>query len=124
MTVQELMRLQRKFDHSHESEFHWDGTITQENLDMLEFLLIALMGDLGKTSSIVKKIVRGDFTLNEKKPDLSEEIVDMFIYLIKLAYQLDIDPEQVYTEKMAKNYDRFKNYEKGSASGKTPIRRE
>ena len=123
MTIQELMRLQREFDHSHESEFRWDGSITQENLDMLEFLLIALMGELGETSNIVKKIVRGDFTLDEKKSNLSEEIVDMFIYLIKLAYQLDIDLEQVYTEKMTKNHDRFKNYEKGSAS-EAPIPRE
>ena len=112
MTLEELIFLQKKFDHAHKSTFCWDSPITQENLEMMEFLLVALMGELGEISNIAKKIVRGDFALAEKKPELSEEIADMFIYLIKLSYQLDIDLELAYTEKMAKNRDRFKHYEK------------
>lgn len=104
-----------EFDKSHKSTFCWDSPITQENLEVLEFLLVALMGELGESSNIVKKIVRGDFTLDEKKADLSEEFADILIYLIKLSYQLGIDLETACTEKIAKNYDRFKHYEKGGS---------
>lgn len=37
----------------------------------------------------------------------------MLIYLIKFSYQLGIDLEAACMEKIAKNYDRFKRYEKG-----------
>ena len=112
MTLQDLILRQKEFDHAHQGAFCWDCPITQENLDILEFLLVALTGELGEAANIVKKIVRGDFTLEEKKPELSDEIVDMLIYLVKLSYQLDIDLEHAYTEKMAKNRDKFKCYEK------------
>lgn len=117
MTFQELILRQKEFDGAHESAFSWSCPITQENLEVLEFLLVALMGELGETSNLVKKIVRGDFLLAEKKADLSEELADMLIYLIKLSYQLGIDLEAACTEKIAKNYDRFKRYEKGDNSG-------
>lgn len=42
---------------------------------------------------------------------LTEEISDVFIYLIKLVYQLDFDLESEYFKKMKKNEERFKNYE-------------
>lgn len=115
MTLQELILKQKEFDRSHKSTFCWDSPITEDNLDVLEFLLIALMGELGETSNIVKKIVRGDFSLDEKKADLTEELADMFIYLVKLSYQLEIDLEAACTEKIAKNYGRFKHYEKGDS---------
>lgn len=115
MTFQELILRQKEFDRSHKSTFCWDSPITQGNLDVLEFLLIALMGELGETSNIVKKIVRGDFSLDEKKADLSEELADMLIYLIKVSYQLGIDLETACTEKISKNYDRFKHYRKGDS---------
>lgn len=115
MTLQELIYRQKEFDRSHKSTFCWDSPITQDNLEILEFLLVALMGELGETSNIVKKVVRGDFSLEEKKADLAEELADLFIYLVKLSYQLEIDLEAACTEKISKNYDRFKRYEKGDS---------
>lgn len=112
MTVDEIISFQKEFDSAHESRFPWNSRIDENNLASLEFLLISLTGELGETSNIVKKIIRGDFTLDEKRADISEEIVDMFIYLIKLSYQLDIDLEATYLDKMEKNRERFKKYER------------
>ena len=75
-------------------------------------MLVSLTGELGETANIVKKIVRGDFKLDEKKDELQEEITDVFIYLLKLSYQLDIDLEKAYADKMKKNWERFSKYEK------------
>ncbi len=112
MTLQELIQLQREFDSIHEGNFKWNSKITDSNIEMLEFLLVSLTGEVGEVANIVKKIVRGDFKLGEKKPDIQEELVDVFIYLLKLSYQLDIDLENAYIEKMKKNRERFLKYEK------------
>ena len=112
MTLRELVNLQRQFDGKHESTFPWDVPITDNNLENLEFLLVAFAGEFGEVSNIVKKIVRGDFSLDEKKNEISEEIADMFAYLIKMSYQLDIDLESAYLEKVEKNKEKFRHYEK------------
>ena len=111
MTLKELTRVQEEFDSAHAGYFKWNSKISEENLEMLEFLLVSLTGELGETSNIVKKIARGDFRLEEKRADIQEEIADMFIYLLKLAYQLDIDLEDAYLDKLKKNQERFKCYE-------------
>lgn len=114
MTLNEIIDLQKEFDSNHESTFIWNSQITDENLENLEFLLVALAGEFGEVSNIVKKIVRGDYSLEEKKNEISEEIADMFAYLIKLSYQLNIDLEATYIEKMRKNREKFKHYERGN----------
>lgn len=112
MTIQELIELQKEFDGKHKGNFKWNSKVTDSNIEMLEFLLVSLTGEVGEVANIVKKIVRGDFKLDEKKPDIQEELADVFIYLLKLSYQLDIDLEKAYVEKMAKNRERFLKYEK------------
>lgn len=112
MTLQELIELQKKFDGNHKGNFMWNSKVTDSNIEILEFLLVSLAGELGETANIVKKIVRGDFKLEEKKEDLQEELADVFIYLLKLSYQLEIDLEKAYLEKMKKNQERFRKYEK------------
>lgn len=112
MTLQELMNLQETFDKKHTSKFNWSEKINDNNIEMLEFLLISMFGEIGETANLVKKSVRGDFRLSDIKDDLSEEIADIFIYLIKLCIQLDIDLEKSYLAKMEKNMERFKKYEK------------
>lgn len=112
MTLNELMDFQKEFDSRHEGNFKWDTKVSDENLEFLEFLVIALMGEVGETANIIKKILRGDFKLSEKKEDLEEEISDIFAYLLKLSYQMDIDMESTYLKKMKINEERFKKYEK------------
>ena len=112
MTLEELTKYQKEFDSQNEGNFKWNEKVTDSNIEILEFLLVSLTGELGETANIVKKIVRGDFKLDEKKDELQEEITDVFIYLLKLSYQLDIDLEKAYADKMKKNWERFSKYEK------------
>lgn len=112
MTLNEITDLQKQFDGNHVSAFPWDEKIADHNLEILEFLLVAFAGEFGEVANIVKKIVRGDYTLDEKRNEISEEIADMFAYLIKLSYQLNIDLEEAYLKKVHKNQEKFKCYEK------------
>ena len=114
MTLKELLDMQAAFDETHEGKFPWNCKVTDDNIGLLEFLIVSLTGELGETANIVKKIARGDFPLEEKKEELSEEMADMFAYLLKMSYQLDIDLEKAYVQKMQKNQERFQNYEKKS----------
>lgn len=111
MTIKELMVLQEEFDLKHRSKFNWSEKIDDNNIEMLEFLLISMFGEIGETANLVKKSVRGDFKLEVIKDELSEEIADIFIYLMKICIQLDIDLEENYLKKLKKNTERFKKYE-------------
>lgn len=112
MTLNELVIKQAKFDALHSGNFNWNQMIDNNNIEILEFLLIALMGEMGETSNLVKKVLRGDFSLDDIYDEMKEEIIDMFIYIIKISYQLNIDLETEYCKKLAKNMERFKPYEK------------
>lgn len=114
MTLKELAAFQEDFDSRHEGYFRWNGQITNENIEMLEFLIVSLTGEVGETANIVKKIARGDCLWEEKKNELQEEIADIFIYLLKMSYQMDIDLEEAYLNKMKKNQERFRKYERQS----------
>ena len=111
MTLNELIKYQKRFDRNHSSNFEWSVKISEKNIEMLEFLLLSITGELGETANIVKKIVRGDFSLAEKKTEIAEELADIFIYLLKLSYQLDINLESAYFNKMKQNEVRFRHYE-------------
>ncbi len=110
MTLKELTDIQRQFDQQHESDFPWDITISQDNIPMLGFTLLALTVEIGEVSNLVKKIWRGDYSLQEKRADIQEEIADVFSYLLKLTNQLDFDLEQAYLRKNKENYERFAKY--------------
>lgn len=112
MTLQQLIELQKEFDGRHKGKFKWDTKVTDSNIEMLEFLLVSLTGEVGEFANIIKKIVRGDFKLEEKRTDIEEELTDVFIYLLKISYQLNIDLENSYLKKMEKNKERFSKYEK------------
>ncbi|MDC4675688.1 hypothetical protein NQ801_04165 [Acinetobacter baumannii] len=108
MELKDLQELQKKFDQSHQMRINFYENITQENLPALEHLVVCLLGELGEFSNILKKVVRGDYELNEVKDSLDEELVDVFIYLIKIANQFDVDLENGYLNKLEKNKLKFK----------------
>lgn len=112
LTIEQLINKQKQFDSIHKGHFNWDEKISDENIQLLEYLLICMVGEFGEVSNLVKKVVRGDYKLEDIKDHLSEEIIDILIYVIKLAYQLDIDIEETYNKKMDKNKLRFKKYER------------
>ncbi len=114
ISIKELLEFQEEFDKKHSGNFNWNEKVTEENVEILQYLLISLVGEFGEASNLVKKVLRGDKKLLEVKDELSEEIIDVLIYTLKLIYQLDIDIEKVYYEKMKKNEKRFKKFEKES----------
>lgn len=112
LTISELLQKQREFDEHHVGKIPFFTKIDETNLEELEHLIVCVIGELGEFSNIVKKIRRGDFPLSKAKPDLNEELVDIFVYLLKICAQFDVDLEGEYLKKMQKNEKKFKKYER------------
>ena len=112
MELKLLIDMQKEFDSNHKGRFDWAQKIDKENIEILEYVLLCLVGEFGEATNLVKKVLRGDHSLDDIKPELSEEITDIFIYVLKLAYQLDIDIEKQFLLKIEKNKKRFANFEK------------
>ncbi|TFH88465.1 nucleotide pyrophosphohydrolase [Billgrantia azerbaijanica] len=108
MTLRDICELQEDFDKSVSIDGKpFYSKINDDNMQDLEHLIVCLLGELGEFSNIVKKVVRGDSLARNVKDDLDEELVDVFIYLIKIANQFDVDLEAKYLEKLEKNKMRF-----------------
>ncbi len=111
-SIKELKKIQKEFDLEHQGNIPFYEEINDNNIDALEHLLVCLMGELGEFSNIVKKIKRGDFNLSDKNDELTDELSDIFIYLLKISNQMDIDLEKGFFDKLEKNKIRFKHYKK------------
>lgn len=53
--------------------------------------LQATVGELGELANIMKKVDRGDFTLDAARSDIAKELADVQTYLDILAMKLGID---------------------------------
>ena len=51
----------------------------------------AVTGELGEAANIIKKVDRGDLTLDEARPSLAKEFADIVTYLDILAIRAGID---------------------------------
>lgn len=107
MDIQEFIKCQKEFDKQYDCLKKWTEIINQNNVDVLEFLSIGLAGEVGETCNIVKKIVRGDCTIVDVKDHLTEELIDVFIYILKLLSQLEINVEEEYKKKLKANAKKF-----------------
>ena len=108
-SLAELKEIQKKFDLGHEGAkqpFYIE--ITENNISDLEHLAVCLAGEVGEFCNVLKKVTRGDFGWNQAKLELSEELADVFIYLIKISNQADIDIENAVLNKIKKNKLRFR----------------
>lgn len=111
LTIHEIKKLQEEFDSKHKGRTPFNEKINSKNIEVLEHLIVCMVGEIGEFSNIIKKVSRGDFSLEENKEHLSEELADVFIYLIKISNQSEIDIEKAFIEKLEKNKKRFKRYE-------------
>jgi len=59
----------------------------------------AVLGELGEAANIIKKIERGDFTLEEKRKALGKEFADVQTYLDILAFRAGVDLGQATIDK-------------------------
>jgi len=51
----------------------------------------AVLGELGEAANLIKKIERGDFTLEEMREELGKELADVQTYLDILAFRSGVD---------------------------------
>ena len=117
MNLHQLIDIQEVFDSKH----NWStkGKSGKELINSLSNDIVGLVGELGEFSNIVKKIALEkenpavlEAIMIEQHPNLSEELIDTFIYLMRLSSLLNIDIEKEYLLKLEKNRIRFQKYEK------------
>lgn len=51
----------------------------------------AVCGELGEAANLIKKVERGDLTLDEARADLAREFADVVTYLDILAFRAGVD---------------------------------
>ncbi|MCX8178251.1 MAG: nucleotide pyrophosphohydrolase [Candidatus Aenigmarchaeota archaeon] len=117
MELREIQKKQLEFDKEYFKKF-WDIKNDKIFIERLQYIVVALVGEIGEYANIVKKISRDYENLNrnnfnQKREELIEELVDCFIYLIIAANLLDIDLEREFLKKLEKNKKRFEKYKDG-----------
>jgi len=118
LSFREISEMQHAFDAKH--GFYIDKTTTQDKYNQISKDLIGLYGEVGEFSNIVKKInllldKEHDncvSDLEEKENGLREELVDTFVYFVRLAKALDLDLEVEYLKKLDKNRAKYSSYER------------
>jgi NTP pyrophosphatase (non-canonical NTP hydrolase) len=86
-----------------EMSLHWFPEVA----DSLQHHTLGLAGEVGEFANLVKKIDRGDTTVEEIREQLGEEAIDVLIYLLNIFAVLEIDPDMVLYNKNNANWDRF-----------------
>lgn len=114
MQLSEMIDLQKEFDLRHAGRFSWARAAESEPDAVLQFLLVALLGELGEMANLIKKVARGDCTLNDIQKEMRSELADVFIYVIKMADQANINLEEAFLNKLEYNEVRFRSFEKGN----------
>jgi NTP pyrophosphatase (non-canonical NTP hydrolase) len=78
-----------------------------ETAKSLAHSVLALCGETGELANIVKKIERGDRSVEVEFPNLTDEVADIFIYLMNVVGMLGIDLATAYEVKREFNNERF-----------------
>lgn len=120
MEIKDLIKLQKDFDSKH----NWIPLEDNELLQFLNYDLIGLFGEVGEFANIIKKInllnssktlQKNSMEINELLLESREEIIDCFIYILRMGEYLGVDFEKEYIKKMNKNkkkYQKFKTTKK------------
>ena len=66
----------------------------------------AVLGELGEAANLIKKIERGDFTLDETREELAKEFADVMTYLDLLAMRAGVDLGRATIDKFNEVSDR------------------
>ena len=117
MEIRELLEIQRKFDHDH--GWGTEKTNPEERLNAMEKDIIGLIGEVGEAANCLKKVrLHLDAGRDAQKiydveaPHLREELIDAFIYLIRLIDLAGTDLEKEYLAKLVNNRERYIEFEK------------
>lgn len=119
MDLQTLLNMQRDFDQRH--GWSLDTVPPHRRLDVFEQEIIGLMGEVGELANLVKKArldVDRFATASEAFEQITlgmrEELVDIFIYLLRLFQLTETDIATEYGKKLKINIGRFKKFENGN----------
>jgi len=61
--------------------------------------MMATVGELGELGNILKKVRRGDISLDDAMPSIRKEFADVVTYLDIFAMQLDVDLGEAVADK-------------------------
>lgn len=61
--------------------------------------LMATVGEIGEFANLMKKVERGDLTMDEARSDLADELADVQTYLDILAFRCGVDLGQATMDK-------------------------
>ena len=79
------------------------GVVAHSKADGSDWTLLewagALCGEAGELANLLKKVRRGDVTLDEARPAIAKELADNVIYLDIIAKQAGIDLGRAVTQK-------------------------
>ena len=103
-SLKEIFEFQKKFDRMR----GWDWSSPRNEEERMKFLqhgTIALAGEVGEYANILKKALRhyestGELPNSEGYEGLKEELVDVFIYVVKISLALGLDLSGGYYSKM------------------------
>lgn len=84
----------------------WSNAVAGEVGEMSEALLIAK--HMGTICNITKKIDRGDFTVEQARENLGNEMADIVCHVDLLALQMDLDLGEAVRNKFNEISDRIK----------------
>jgi len=100
------------------AERDWDQFHTPKNL------ALSLVGEVGELCELLQWKTEDDIASALSKPefrsDLSDEIADVLIYLVRLASVTGIDLNEAVTRKIEKNGDRYPAKEVRGRADKRP----
>ncbi len=76
-----------------------------------QYPMIGLTGELGELANKLKKAIRDDNALitDKKRMECTDELGDLFWYLVMLCDELNIDPNYVLMNNLAKLEERRKS---------------
>lgn len=112
MTLDEVQAAQAAFDRAHVADVPFFEPITSNNLEALEHLLVCIAGEVGELANVVKKVRRGDQSLENARPAIVEESADIMIYVVKMANQIGFSLDDAFRAKLEINRERFRHYER------------
>lgn len=116
-SIKEIFEFQKKFDRMR--GWDWSSPVNEEErMRFLQHGTIALAGEVGEFANILKKAMRhyestGELPDSETHEALKEELVDVFIYVVKISLALGLDLSEGYYGKMKVNDKKFADYVKG-----------
>lgn len=119
MNISEFIEYQNRFDCSHGWRDKFD--CQADLVRAVEKDIVGLIGELGEFSNLIKKaslISKDEDAVNKfilsNRDKMSEELIDTFIYLLRLFAHFDVDVESEYLKKMNLNKKRFVDFQNDS----------